>query len=165
MKGQHLRKSFFTRILVSYLCFVLISLISSVMIYRLASTRLIENTTASDYAAFRQFYSMVDQELNNAADKVSELAGDYSGFLSLLEQTSARKGYTVYQIIHRLRLVTSNSLGDLSSTFQAPKRSCPAATPPSPPASISAFITTARWTAPPFSRPTSSIPGCTPSTP
>ena len=113
MKGQHLRKSFFTRILVSYLCFVLISLISSVMIYRLASTRLIEKTTASDYAAFRQFYSMVDQELNNAADKVSELAGDYSGFLSLLEQTSARKGYTVYQIIHRLRLVTSNSLGDL----------------------------------------------------
>ena len=68
MKGQHLRKSFFTRILVSYLCFVLISLISSVMIYRLASTRLIEKTTASDYAAFRQFYSMVDQELNNAAD-------------------------------------------------------------------------------------------------
>ena len=113
MKRKLPRRSFFTRILISYLCFVLISLMSSMMIYRLASARLIEKTTASDYAAFRQFYSMVDQELNNAADKVSELAGDYSGFLSLLEQTSARKGYTVYQIIHRLRLVTSNNLGDL----------------------------------------------------
>ena len=115
MKRKLPRRSFFTRILISYLCFVLISLMSSMMIYRLASARLIEKTTASDYAAFRQFYSMVDQELNNAADKVSELAGDYSGFLSLLEQASSKKhsGYTVYQIIHRLRLVTSNNLGDL----------------------------------------------------
>ncbi len=115
MKGQHLRKSFFTRILVSYLCFVLISLISSVMIYRLASTRLIEKTTASDYAAFRQFYSMVDQELNNAADKVSELSRDYSGFLGLLEKASAEtaSGYTGYQIGLRLRMVASNSLCDL----------------------------------------------------
>ena len=100
MKRKLPRRSFFTRILISYLCFVLISLMSSMMIYRLASARLIEKTTASDYAAFRQFYSMVDQELNNAADKVSELAGDYSGFLSLLEQASSKKhsGYTVYHI-------------------------------------------------------------------
>ena len=58
MKGKFPRKSFFTRILVSYLCFVLISLISSGIIYRLASARLIEKTTASDYAAFRQFYCL-----------------------------------------------------------------------------------------------------------
>ena len=115
MKGQHLRKSFFTRILVSYLCFVLISLISSVMIYRLASTRLIEKTTASDYATFRQFYSMLDQEFSNAADKVTELSRDYAGFLSLLEKASAKSasGYTSYQIRQRLRMVASNSLCDL----------------------------------------------------
>ena len=115
MKGQHLRKSFFTRILVSYLCFVLISLISSVMIYRLASTRLIEKTTASDYATFRQFYSMLDQEFSNAADKVAELSRDYAGFLSLLEKASRGNAprYLGYEITQRLRLVTSNSLGDL----------------------------------------------------
>ena len=115
MKGKFPRKSFFTRILVSYLCFVLISLISSVMIYRLASTRLIEKTTSSDYAAFRQFYEVVDQELRNAADKVTELSRDYAGFLSLLEKASAKSasGYTSYQIRQRLRMVASNSLGDL----------------------------------------------------
>ena len=90
MKGKLPRKSFFTRVLVSYLCFVLISLISSVVIYRLASTRLIEKTTSSDYAAFRQFYEVVDQELRNAADKVTELSQDYSGFLTLLEKASAK---------------------------------------------------------------------------
>lgn len=115
MKGKLPRKSFFTRILVSYLCFVLISLISSVMIYRLASTRLIEKTTASDYATFRQFYSMLDQEFSNAADKVTELSRDYSGFLTLLEKASAKSvsGYTSYQIHQRLRMVASNSLGDM----------------------------------------------------
>ena len=115
MKGKFPRKSFFTRILVSYLCFVLISLISSVMIYRLASTRLIEKTTSSDYAAFRQFYEVVDQELRNAADKVTELSRDYSGFLGLLEKASAEtaSGYTGYQIGLRLRMVASNSLCDL----------------------------------------------------
>ena len=115
MKGKFPRKSFFTRILISYLCFVLISLISSVMIYRLASTRLIEKTTSSDYAAFRQFYEVVDQELRNAADKVTELSRDYSGFLGLLEKASAEtaSGYTGYQIGLRLRTVASNSLCDL----------------------------------------------------
>ena len=115
MKRKLPRRSFFTRILISYLCFVLISLISSMMIYRLASTRLIEKTTASDYATFRQFYSMVDQEFSNAADKVAELSRDYAGFLSLLEKTSldTASGYVDYQIAQRLRLVTSNSLGDL----------------------------------------------------
>ncbi len=115
MKGKFPRKSFFTRILVSYLCFVLISLISSVMIYRLASTRLIEKTTSSDYASFRQFYEVVDQELRNAADKVTELSRDYSGFLGLLEKASAEtaSGYTSYQIRQRLRMVASNSLCDL----------------------------------------------------
>ena len=115
MKGKFSRKSFFTRILVSYLCFVLISLISSVMIYRLASTRLIEKTTSSDYASFRQFYEVVDQELRNAADKVTELSRDYSGFLGLLEKASAKSasGYTSYQIRQRLRMVASNSLCDL----------------------------------------------------
>lgn len=115
MKGKLPRKSFFTRILVSYLCFVLISLISSVMIYRLASTRLIEKTTASDYATFRQFYSMLDQEFSNATDKVTELSRDYSGFLTLLEKASAKSvsGYTSYQIHQRLRMVASNSLGDM----------------------------------------------------
>ena len=115
MKGKLPRKSFFTRILVSYLCFVLISLISSVMIYRLASTRLIEKTTASDYATFRQFYSMLDQEFSNATDKVTELSRDYSGFLTLLEKASAKSvsGYTSYQIRQRLRMVASNSLGDM----------------------------------------------------
>ena len=115
MKGKLPRKSFFTRILVSYLCFILISLISSVMIYRLASTRLIEKTTSSDYAAFRQFYEVVDQELRNAADKVTELSRDYSGFLALLEKASAKSasGYTSYQIHQRLRMVASNSLGDM----------------------------------------------------
>ena len=115
MKGKLPRKSFFTRVLVSYLCFVLISLISSVVIYRLASTRLIEKTTSSDYAAFRQFYEVVDQELRNAADKVTELSQDYSGFLTLLEKASAKSasGYTSYQIRQRLRMVASNSLGDM----------------------------------------------------
>lgn len=115
MKGKLPRKSFFTRILVSYLCFVLISLISSVIIYRLASTRLIEKTTASDYATFRQFYSMLDQEFSNATDKVTELSRDYSGFLTLLEKASAKSvsGYTSYQIHQRLRMVASNSLGDM----------------------------------------------------
>ena len=115
MKGKLPRKSFFTRILVSYLCFILISLISSAMIYRLASTRLIEKTTSSDYAAFRQFYEVVDQELRNAADKVTELSRDYSGFLTLLEKASAKSasGYTSYQIHQRLRMVASNSLGDM----------------------------------------------------
>lgn len=115
MKGKLPRKSFFTRILVSYLCFILISLISSAMIYRLASTRLIEKTTSSDYAAFRQFYAVVDQELRNAADKVTELSQDYSGFLTLLEKASAKSasGYTSYQIRQRLRMVASNSLGDM----------------------------------------------------
>lgn len=115
MKGKLPRKSFFTRVLVSYLCFVLISLISSVVIYRLASTRLIEKTTSSDYAAFRQFYEVVDQELHNAADKVTELSQDYSGFLTLLGKASAKSasGYTSYQIRQRLRMVASNSLGDM----------------------------------------------------
>lgn len=85
------------------------------MIYRLASTRLIEKTTASDYATFRQFYSMLDQEFSNAADKVTELSRDYSGFLTLLEKASAKSvsGYTSYQIHQRLRMVASNSLGDM----------------------------------------------------
>ena len=115
MKRKLLRKSFFTRILVSYLCFVLISLISSGIIYRLASARLIEKTTASDYAAFRQFYSMVDRELTNAVDKVSELSWDYSGFLNLLEKSSSGSApnYNSYQITQRLRMVINNSFGDL----------------------------------------------------
>ena len=115
MKRKLPRKSFFTRILVSYLCFVLISLISSMTIYRLASSRLIEKATDSNYATFRQFYSLIERELSSAVDKVSELSRDYSGFLTFLEQSSlgSAPNYNSYELTLRLRMVNNNNFGDL----------------------------------------------------
>ena len=115
MKRKLPRKSFFTRILVSYLCFVLISLISSMTIYRLASSRLIEKATDSNYATFRQFYSLIERELSSAVDKVSELSRDYSGFLTFLEQSSlgSAPDYNSYEFTLRLRMVNNNNFGDL----------------------------------------------------
>lgn len=109
------RKKYLHKILASYLCFVLISLISSTMIYQLAHRRLTEKTINSDYAVFQQFYQIVDQELNGAADKVSELQKDYTGILRWMNEDSigTLSDYSTYQIFQNLRIVCNNNLSDL----------------------------------------------------
>ena len=117
MKEIESRKKgrYFSHILLSYLCFVLISLFSTVLLYQISYRRLIEQTTHSDYAVFEQFYQIMDQELSNASDKTTELGKDYYNMLRWLNEDHAGgiSSYSRYMVRQRLKTFSNNSLCDL----------------------------------------------------
>lgn len=109
---------YFSHILISYLIFVIISTASSGMIYHVSSRRLVEQQTEADYVSFEQFYNLIDQELSNAVNKVSELQKD-GDMLPMLEEefSGGISTYSVYSVKKKLRISANNSFSDLFIYF------------------------------------------------
>ncbi len=106
---------YFSHILFSYFCFILVSLISAVVIYQISYRQMIQQTSRSDYAAFEQFYKIIDQELNNAANKVDGLQRD-PDLLNLLDEEFTNGGispYSSYLVKRKMQMISNSNLTDL----------------------------------------------------